>query len=112
MSLTLGLLTDLVDALRAIGTTLSSIDARLANLETQGTKTMSALDDLTTQVTANTTVEQSAITLIQGIAAQLAAAATDPAKISALSSQLKTSADALAAAITANTPAAPPAPAP
>lgn len=96
----LGLLIDLVDVLR-------SIDARLTNLETQGTKAMSALDDLTAQVAANTSTEASAVTLIQGIAAQLAAAATDPAKISALSSQLKTSADALAAAIVANTPAAP-----
>jgi len=103
MSLTLGLLTDLVDALR-------SIDARLANLETQGLKTMSALDDLTTQVAANTSAEQSAITLINGLAAQIAANATDPAKIAALASQLKTSADALGAAIVANTPAAPPAP--
>jgi hypothetical protein len=63
-------------------------------------------DALVAQVTANTTVEGSAITLIQGLAAQLAANPT-PAQVSALSSQLKTSADALAAAITANTPAAP-----
>lgn len=68
---------------------------------------MAALDDLTAQVAANTTVEQSAITLIQGLAAQLAAAGTDPAKLAALTSSLKTSADALAAAITANTPHAP-----
>ena len=71
---------------------------------------MSALDDLTTQVAANTSVEQSAITLIEGIAAQLAAAGTDPAKLEALKTQLTASATALAAAITANTPVAPPAP--
>lgn len=68
---------------------------------------MAALDDLTAQVTENTTLEGSAIQLIQNIAAALAAAGTDPAKLAALQSQLKTSADALAAAITANTPAAP-----
>ncbi len=67
------------------------------------------LDTLTAQVTANTTVEGSAIVLIQGLASQIAAAGTDPAKLSALSASLKVSADALAAAITANTPAAPPA---
>lgn len=79
----------------------------LYTIQERGGKIMSALDDLTTQVAANTTVEGSAITLIQGLAAQLAAAGTDPTKLAALQSQLKTSADALAAAITANTPAAP-----
>ncbi len=67
---------------------------------------MSALDDLTAQVAANTSVEDSAVTLINNIAAALAAAGTDPTKLAALQTQLKTSADALAAAITANTPAA------
>ena len=69
------------------------------------------LDDLTAQVAATETVEKSAVTLIQGLAAQLEAAGTDPAKLTALTTSLKGSADALAAAITANTPAAP-APAP
>jgi len=71
-------------------------------------KIMSAeLDALTTQVTANESLEQSAITLIQGIAAQLAAIKDDPAKIQALADSLKASADTLSAAIVANTPAAP-----
>jgi hypothetical protein len=64
------------------------------------------LDAVTVQVTANEDLEQSAIVLIQGIAAQLAAIKDDPAKIQALADSLKVSADALAAAITANTPAA------
>lgn len=63
-------------------------------------------DALVAQVTANTTVEGSAATLIAAIAAQLAANPT-PAQVSALASQLKTSGDALAAAVAANTPAAP-----
>jgi chromosome segregation ATPase len=71
-------------------------------------KTMSTqLDALTAQVTANESLENSAITLIQGIAAQLAAIKDDPAKIQALADSLKTSADSLSAAIIANTPAAP-----
>jgi hypothetical protein len=67
------------------------------------------LDALTAQVTENTTLEGSAITLIQGIAQKLAdaIAAGNPAALTALQVQLKTSADALAAAITANTPASP-----
>ena len=66
---------------------------------------MADLTTLTAQVKANTDVEASAVQLIQGIAAQLAAAKTDPVAIQALSDQLKNSADALAAAVTANTPA-------
>lgn len=69
------------------------------------------LDDLKAQVTASIAVEASAVTLITGIAAQLAAliaAGSDPAALSALSAELKASADALGAAVAANTPAAPP----
>jgi hypothetical protein len=68
-------------------------------------------DALTAQVAASTTVEQSAITLIEGIAAQLAGNPT-PAQVTALSTSLQTSATALAAAITANTPAVESSPAP
>lgn len=67
---------------------------------------MSALDDLTAQVSASVTVETSAITLINGIAAAIVAAGTDPAKLNALGAQLQTSSNALAAAVAANTPAA------
>jgi hypothetical protein len=65
------------------------------------------LDALTAQVTKNTDLEESAITLIQGLADQIANAADDPAEVAALSAKLKASAEALAAAITANTPAPP-----
>ena len=80
----------------------------LAQLET----IMSALDDLKAQVAATVTVEQSAVTLIQGIAAQLEAAlansaSPDPA-IADLTAQLKTGADALAAAVAANPDPVPP----
>jgi hypothetical protein len=68
-----------------------------------------ALDNLTAQVAQNTTIEASAITLIQGLAAQIAAAGTDPAALAALQASLNASATSLAAAIAANTPAAPPA---
>lgn len=70
---------------------------------------MSTLDDLTAQVQKNSDVEESAVLLIQGIAKQLAdaIAAGNPAALTALQAQLSKSADDLAAAITANTPAAP-----
>ena len=63
-------------------------------------------DDLEVQVKANTDAEDSALVLINGFAARLAAAGTDPVKLKALSADLKTHADALAAAVVANTPAA------
>lgn len=89
--------------------------AMLKQLLKQEIKQMSALDDLTAQVTKNSDVEASAVQLIQGIAKQLADALTanDTPALQALSQQLATSADALAAAVAANTTPAPaPAPAP
>jgi glutamate-1-semialdehyde aminotransferase len=68
---------------------------------------ISELTALQAQVAQNTTINGSAVTLISGIAAQFAALKDDPAAISALSDQLKTSANDLSAAIAANTPAAP-----
>jgi len=65
------------------------------------------LDALAAQVTENTNLENSAITLIQGLADQIANAADDPTEVAALSARLKSSAEALAAAITANTPQPP-----
>lgn len=70
-------------------------------------RTMTALTDLQAAVKAEDDVIQSAITLIQGFAAQLAAAGTDPVALAALQSDIKSHADALAAAVAANTPAAP-----
>jgi len=65
------------------------------------------LTALHAEVERQTTVEQSAITLIQGIAAALAAAAGDQPAIDALTAQLSASADALAASVAANTAPAP-----
>lgn len=65
-------------------------------------------DDLTTQVTSNTNAIQSAITLINGIADRITAAGVDPAKLAALTAELKAKDDELSAAVVANTPAAPP----
>ena len=68
------------------------------------------LADLTTQVASNTTVIESALTLINGFAARLdaAIASGNPAALTALSASLKSEDDALAAAVLANTPPAPP----
>ncbi len=67
------------------------------------------LQALETQIAQNVSVESSAVTLIQGIAAQLSAALanSDDAALPALVNQLNASATSLAAAVAANTPAAP-----
>lgn len=64
-------------------------------------------DALIAQITANESAEDSAATLIAAIAAKLAANPT-PAQVTALAAELKTHADALSAAVVANTLAAPP----
>lgn len=64
------------------------------------------LDDLKAKVDNEATVEQSAITLLQGLSAQIKANANDPAKLQALADEVDANATSLAAAVTANTPAA------
>jgi len=74
--------------------------------------------DLADQVAKSVEVEKSALTLIQGINAELAAAGTDAAKLADLRASLMGSAEALSMAVAANTgstpavPATPPPPAP
>ncbi len=90
--------------LNAILSHLAYLTTLITNL---GGTIVADLTALTNQVAQNTTVEQSAITLIQGLAGQIQAAGTDQTKLNQLVSTLQTSAANLAAAITANTPAAP-----
>jgi hypothetical protein len=86
--------------LKKLLTLAEAASAPNSNLETL----MADLTALTAAVTQNTTVEASAVTLIQGLAAQISANLTDPVALASLTNQLNTSATALAAAITANTP--------
>jgi hypothetical protein len=69
---------------------------------------MAAIDDLQAAVAAEDTVIDSAITLIQGIPALIAAAGVDPAKLTALQADITAKSTALAQAVAANTPAATP----
>lgn len=89
---------------------LAKLDEILAQLK-KGEATMSKeMDDLEAEVTDVKTVQQSAITLINGLAAQITAAGTDPVRLKAVTDSLKSNAADLAAAVAANTPAAPPTP--
>lgn len=78
----------------------------MVNNNKQWRKIMADLAGLKAQVEQNNTVIGSALALINGFSAQLAAAGTDPAKLQELQDSLKAQDDALAAAVAANTPAA------
>src|ERR1039458_9849717 len=94
------------DALIKFGDKLDKALTLLGIIQQQQGKIIMDLSVLTAAVTANTNATQSAIVLIQGIAAQLALVKTNPAAVQALADQLNASATALAAAVTANTVAA------
>lgn len=73
---------------------------------------MADFNELETEVSRNRSVDESAAALINGFQARLDEAiaandAGDNSKLTALSSDLRSSSDALAAAVAANTPAAP-----
>lgn len=63
-------------------------------------------------VAAERTVVDSAVVLIKSLSDQIKASANDPAALLALADSISAQAADLGAAVTANTPAAPPAPAP
>ncbi len=83
---------------------------RLDQIFAQGVKMSAELDALTASVAKIKSADDSIIALVKGIAAQLTAQAEDPAAIRALAAELNAEADAVAAAVTENTPAAPPTP--
>jgi hypothetical protein len=65
------------------------------------------MDALTAEVKVNTDLDDSIVALLNGLSAQILDAAGDRTKATALAGELKAKSEALAAAITANTPAAP-----
>jgi len=66
---------------------------------------MAKIDDLVTKVAELTTVQQSAIALIEGLSAKVKAAGKDPAELDAVLKQLDDAKAQLAAALVANTEA-------
>lgn len=87
------------------------VDEILAEINHQGAHIMAVLDALTAEVARNTKVDQSAIVLLNGLAAKIEQLKTDPVALQALADSMKGSSDALAEAIVKNTPAEePPAP--
>lgn len=92
--------------LRLVSVELHEINLLLKDLTEMEISEMAGLENLTEQVQVNTDTEASAIVLLNGLSAQLASIANDPAAVAALAAQLKASSENLAAAIVANTPAA------
>ena len=68
-----------------------------------------ALDfsELEAEVARDNDVNSSAATLLADLAARFEATSGDPAKVAELAASLRANSDALAAAVAANTPAAP-----
>jgi ABC-type transporter Mla MlaB component len=93
--------------LDAILILLSGLASNIAALTLKQEQAMTDLTALTVEVARNTEVDTSAIALLTGLAAQIEALKTDPAALQALADTMRGSSDALAAAVLANTPAAP-----
>jgi hypothetical protein len=68
------------------------------------------LSALTAAVQSDTDATSSAVTLIQTLASEITNVAGDQTAVNDLATQISSAAQSLAAAVTANTPAAPPAP--
>ncbi len=88
------------------------LDSLLKLLVQQQENVMAAIDDLTADVTTNTSVVQSAVALLSNLTTQLnaAVASGDMTQVAALATTLSTNNAALAVAVAANTPAAPSSP--
>jgi hypothetical protein len=93
----------------AIPQRLAAMHEQLLIITTRLTTMSAPLDTLIDRVTAIETVGDAAITLLAGLKTQLdeAIASADADALAALSDRLGAQANELAAAITANTPAAP-----
>lgn len=84
---------------------LSKILEKLDFLTFKLLKMSEQLDKLTQEVAENKTVMESAVTLLNGLKTRLDEAGTDATKLAQLSADLDANTNALAAAVTANTPA-------
>jgi len=75
----------------------------LRNIERTIKKMSTEMDDLEREVQESTAVQESAISLITGLAQQIRDLKDEPAKLEELANKLDTSSAALAAAVAANT---------
>jgi len=86
---------------------LDQILAKLFQIQQKEETMSSQLAALQAQVEKNTTIEESAVALINGLAAQIASLKDDPVALQALADSLTASGNDLSNAIQANTPTDP-----
>jgi hypothetical protein len=82
----------------------NDLDTQFNSINIRLDKIMALLDTLISQNSQNTNLINSAIATINGLAALVTAAGTDPVKLKALTDAMKAQDDALATSIIANTP--------
>ncbi len=97
---------------KALSQKIDTLTSLVQQLLTQEHTMAISLTAITAEVANNTTVTASVVTLVQNLAAQIAAIppSTDPttqAALDALAATLTANDSSIAAAVTANTPAAP-----
>lgn len=84
---------------------VGAVWSQLVRLNQRENAMSQQLQQLADAVTKNANAVNSAVQLIGGLAAQIEALKEDPAALSQLAADLNSQADALAAAVVANTPA-------
>ncbi len=94
----------LLNTVNRIDRNLIALNRTFNRMEDSMTVLDDAIQSLETQVQANTDAETSAIQLLNNLADMIQQNATDPAKVNELAAKLKASAEALGAAVVANTP--------
>jgi uncharacterized protein YdcH (DUF465 family) len=106
---------EFISLLKTNNAILARIESKIDKLNKEIVMADQDVANLVAAVAQETTIDQSAIALINGIAAQIAAAvaaagslsAADRASLEAAVTSITTNATALSTAVTANTPAAP-----
>lgn len=98
-----------IGLLKGINEAQNAILNKLDDLSRKEDETMALIDDLLTDVQAQTTVIDSMETLFSNLSGQIAAAGTDPVKLAAVRTALDANTARITADVLKNTPAAPPA---
>src|SRR5215471_431649 len=97
----------LVDIEHALGRIEHALDLLGGSVRTEETHLMAFIDDLEASVAHEKTVDDSIIALLNSLHQALVDAGVDPARQAAVLAALQGEQDRIAAAVTANTPAAP-----
>ena len=97
------------DLFKEVRKTIGQLQTAVSNLNQRISTLMATMQDLRDAVARNTSVDDSVLTLLQGISQQLkdAQAQNDPQAIADVIAQLDANTQKMSDAVAANTPAAP-----